>query len=166
MTFAMSLVPGKDLYTADSLSRAPTAEPGKNSIAFQDELESFVEAVTAALPASESRLKEYSEHQKSDPICSLICSYCAEGWPAQSNIPTNIQPFWEVRSELTVCNDLLLRGSHIVVPVSLQEQTLCKIHHGHQGMQKCRARANGVVWWPRMSEQISNIVFTCPECVK
>ena len=31
-------VPGKHLYTADALSRAPTAEPGKNSIAFQNEV--------------------------------------------------------------------------------------------------------------------------------
>ena len=159
-------VPGKDLYTADALSRAPTAEPGKNSVAFQSEIEMFVEAVTSAIPASDSRLKEYLEHQKSDPVCSLIRSYCAQGWPVQSKISTNMQPYWEVRSELTVCNDLLLRGSRIVVPVSLQEQTLHKIHHGHQGIQKCRARANSAVWWPRMSEQISNAVSTCPECVR
>jgi len=44
-------IPGKEL------SQAPTSEPGKNSIGFQNELEMFVEAVTSALPASDSRFK-------------------------------------------------------------------------------------------------------------
>jgi len=104
-------IPGKELYTADV---APTAKPGKNSIAFQNELEMFVEAVTFALPASDSRL---CEHQKSDPRCSLIRSYCVQGWPVQSHITTNLQPYWEVRSELTVCNDILLRGSRMRIVV-------------------------------------------------
>ena len=148
-------VPGKHLYTADTLPQAPTAEPRKNSIAFQNKVEVLVEAVTSTLPASNSRLKEHCEQQKSDPICSFIHSYCTQGWSVQS--------YWEVHSELTVCNDILLRGSRIVVSVALQEQTLNKIHHGHLGIQKCRARASIA---PRMSDQISNVVFNCPECVK
>ena len=45
----------------------------------------FVEAImycTSALLAKKFKLKEYSEHQRSGPIYSLICSYYAERWPA------------------------------------------------------------------------------------
>ena len=72
----------------------------------------------------------------------------------------------EVRSELTLCNDILPHGCHIVVLVLLWKQTLEKIHHGHQGIQKCRLRANSSVWWSRMSDQITEVVKSCPECTK
>ena len=159
-------VPGKNLCTADTLSRAPTAKPGPNSIAFQNELEVYMHLISSSLPASSARLQEYCDEQKEDPVCSLIRSYCATEWPDAADVPSNLKPYSEVRSELTLCNDILLRGCRIVVPVSLQKQTLEKIHHGHQGIQKCRSRANSSVWWPRMSDHITEMVKSCPECTK
>ena len=159
-------VPGKKLCTADTLSRAPIAEPGPNSIAFQNELELFMEAVTSSLPTSHNRLQEYCDEQKVDPVCSRIRSYCTSGWPDISQIPPDLKPYAEIRSELTLCNDILLRGWRIVVPTSLQNMTLEKIHHGHQGIQKCRSRANSSVWWPQMSQQITKMIKSCQECSK
>ena len=47
------------------------------------------------------------------------------------------------RSEerLTECKQLLMHGQRIVIPRSLQRETLKKIHEGHQGIERCRARA-------------------------
>jgi len=159
-------VPGKSLCTADTLSRAPTAVSGQNSIAFQNELEAFTDTITSSLPASNKRLQEYCDKQKTDATCSLVRSYCTDGWPDISDVSADLKPYSEICSELTICNDILLRGFRIVVPVSMQKQTLEKIHHGHQGMQKCRSRANSSVWWPRMSDQITELVKSCPECTK
>ena len=99
-------------------------------------------------------------------MCSLICSYCATEWPDAVDVPSNLKPYSEVRSELTLCNDILLHECRIVVPVSLQKPTLEKIHHGHQGIQKFRSRANSSAWWPRMSDHITEMVKFCPECTK
>ena len=41
-----------------------------------------------------------------------------------------------------------MRGTRIVIPKCLQHETLERIHEGHQGINKCRARANRSVWWP------------------
>ena len=155
-----------NLCTADTLSRAPVAEPGPNSIAFQNELEVCMHLITSSLPASSSRLQEYHDKQKEDQECSLIRSYCTTEWPDAADVPPNLKPYSEVRSKLTLCNDILLRGCRIVVPVSLQKQTLEKIHHGHQGIQKCRSRANSSVWWPRISDHITEMVKSCLECAK
>ena len=65
-------VPGKELYTADALSRAPSSIAGIVSQEFQNELESFVDTVTSMLPASSDRLGEYRTAQKADTICSII----------------------------------------------------------------------------------------------
>ena len=159
-------MPGKSLYTADILCQAPIAEPGPHSIAFQNELENFINVITASLPASNNTLQEYHDKQKEDTACALVCSYCASGWPDPSKVPTDLKPYSQVCSELTLCNDILLRGSRIVVPTCLHKQTLEKIHHGHQGIQKCRIRANSSVWWPSMYDQITDMVKHCPECTK
>ena len=52
------------------------------------------------------------------------------------------------------------------MPKSLQKQTLEKIYHGHQGIQKCRSRASTAVWWPLMSSLINTMVKSCVECSK
>ena len=51
--------PGKELYTADALSRAPSSVAGIVSQKFQTELEEFIDTVTSILPASKDRLEEY-----------------------------------------------------------------------------------------------------------
>ena len=84
----------------------------------------------ASLPASSSRLQEYRDKQKEDQECSLIRSYCTTEWPDAADVPPNLKPYSVVRSELILCNDILLRGCHIVVPVSLQKQTLEKFTMG------------------------------------
>ena len=63
-------------------------------------------------------------------------------------------------------NNLLLYGPRIVIPTSLQKEILSKIHEGHQGIQKCRLRANTSVWWPGISKHIKDLVEQCPTCVK
>jgi hypothetical protein len=67
---------------------------------------------------------------------------------------------------LTLQNDLLLHGNRIVVPASLQKETLQKIHQGHQGIQRCRQRANTSVWWPGLSDQIKDLVQQCHQCAR
>ena len=96
----------------------------------------------------------------------MIRHYCENGWPHKSQISDNLKQYCEIQSELSVCNDLLLRNCCIVVPKSLQKQTLEKIHHGHQGIQKCRSRASTAVWWPLMSSQINTMVKSCVEYSK
>lgn len=49
-------VPGKDLHTADTLSRAPLAKSSKEHIAEGELTESFVSAITSLLPGNEDCL--------------------------------------------------------------------------------------------------------------
>ena len=63
-------------------------------------------------------------------------------------------------------NNLLLCRPRIVIPVTLQQEILSKIHDGHQGIQKCRLRANMSVWWSDIAKQIKDIVEHCPTCTR
>ena len=157
-------VPGKLLYMADALSRAPVASTESSSTSWQVEAELLVEATIADLPAGKNRIKEYSDAQAADPVCSAITNYCRNGWPTdKKGLSAEIAPYWSSIGELTICGNLLLNENRIVVPKSMQKLTLTKIHNGHLGIQRCHKAA---VWWPGITHQLTNFVKQCPKCAK
>lgn len=58
------------------------------------------------------------------------------------------------RNELSITLGLLLYHDRIVILESLRSELLEIIHEGDQGINKCRARAQTSVWWPRISSDI------------
>ena len=104
--YTISHVPGKLLYTADALSRAPTS-PAEATTELEEEVEMQVETVVTALPATEQRLREYCDAQSRDETCSQVM-FCATTWPKKQDIAPNILPYWKVRECLTMHNGLLL----------------------------------------------------------
>jgi hypothetical protein len=41
-----------------------------------------------------------------------------------------------------------------------------KIHHGHLGIERCKARARSTLYWPGMISEIVDIVSKCDACVE
>ena len=66
-------VPGKCLYTANTLSRAPS---NQSDTRLQEEAEMLMEMYIAHLPASKERLESYCQAQVKDPTCSLVINFC------------------------------------------------------------------------------------------
>ena len=160
-------VPGKYLYTADTLSRSPSTTE-QNDHQLQEEVEVLMEVSVTNLPASAEKLDEYRKAQIVDKVCSTVTHYCHNGWPQKKNdLTVDLVPYWKARHNLTVDkNNLLLYGKRIVVPKPLRRETLEKIHMGHQGIQRCRLRANISVWWPGISQELENLVRQCPTCAR
>ena len=52
----------------------------------------------------------------------------------------------------------------IVVPPSMRADMLSQIHASHLGIVKCKQRAREALYWPGMSEQITNLVKDCHLC--
>eukprot|EP00731_Ephydatia_muelleri_P028828 Em0020g472a len=158
--------PGKQLFTADTLSRAPCPTATADNSIPDSEVELFVEALTSSTPITKSLLERYRSAQQTDPVCTALRQFCLNGWPSKQKITTNLKPFWLVRNDLSICNDLLLYGSRIIVPASLHPYTLQKLHDGHLGIQQCRLRATAAVWWPGLSQQIHKMIQDCHVCTK
>ena len=51
-----------------------------------------------------------------------------------------------------------------MIPASMREEILEGIHTGHQGITKCRERANLSVLWPGISKEIKSKVQLCHLC--
>ena len=164
MDYSVVHVPGKLLYTADTLSRAPRIST-ENDKELEEDIEHLMEVVVKSLPATEPRLEEYAKAQRLDPICSQIVEYCQQGWPDKHKIQLQLKPYWKVQGNLTVRQNLLMYGERIVVPHLLQKETLQRIHDGHQGIQRSQLRARTSVWWPGMVSQVKDFVENCSTCV-
>jgi len=164
--FTISYVPGRLLVIADTLSRAPVETPSNNDHELAIQSQAFVNLVLQCLPASEQRIEQIKESQQKDRGFVQIMSYCQSQWPDKASLSSNIQPYYSVRAELSVENGLLMRGCRIVIPPELQREILNKIHEGHLGITKCRARARQSVWWPGMSQELEKKVRDCYECCK
>ena len=158
--------PGKLLYTADTLSRAPVSPPPDQS--GEQEVEQWMIAAVQSLPASEQRLEKFALAQREDRVCAQLLKFCKTEWPAKQSLDPVLKPYWEARHKISVEGklDLLLYGSRIIVPHTMQTSTLDKLHQGHQGIQRCRLRAQQSVWWPGISSQIKEIIQRCPTCAE
>ena len=163
--YSVRHVPGKLLYTADALSRSPNPEPPSTSqIISQAEVESYIDAIVAQLPASSDCLLQYHDAQHNDPTCSEVINYCKTKWPEQHAMKSELKPYWQLRAQLSLHNDILLFRDRIVVPQTLRHRTMEKIHQGHQGITRYRLRVKSLVWWPGITNEIDSYVKQCPHC--
>ena len=107
-------------------------------------------------------MKEYVQAQSSDDVCSSLKRFCQQGWPAKNSLNPDLKLYWESRHKFTLdsSHGLLLYGTRIVVPRSLQSETLEKIH------RRCRLRARHSIWWPGISTQIKEKVQNFLICVQ
>ena len=160
--YTISHVPGKLLYTADALSRAPIANADVDYCDHATEL--FVQSVLSYLPASTDRLDVFRKAQSADPTCAKLMNFCSKGWPNRKEIQGDLLQYSAAKLHLSVVDNLLLYANRIVVPHSMRAEVLQKVHQGHQGIQRCRLRISSAVWWPRISRDIEDYIKSCPIC--
>ena len=133
--FTISHVPGKELTTANALSRAPSKST--SGVKQKQEIELYVENILLQLPASDKRLEEIAAAQKEDPICRKLFEYCKEEWPDMiQKLPSSLSPYWSSRGEISQVQGLLLKGPRLIIPSSMRLEILDRIHDGHQGIVK------------------------------
>ena len=81
-------------------------------------------------------------------------------WPKVSMM----RPYYGIRHELTIVDDIILRGSRLLMPTVLREQTLKLAHEGHQGIVKTKQLLREKVWWPGIDKAIEQLIRTCIAC--
>ena len=118
--------------------------------------------VLQELPVSEPCLKEIKEKQLQDETSQTLMKYCTSEWPDCNRIASSAKPYIPVANELSVY--ILLRGNRIVIPSSIRQEILEKLHCGHQGITKCRERACQSVWWLGIDEDIKIMIKKCWIC--
>ena len=156
-------IPGKLLVVADALSRKPIH--GETSTT-EVEVEAYVNTVSQSQPANDQHLNKIRWATEEDNTLQLVAKYTLTGWPRRSSdVIPEARPYHHVRHELSMADGMLLRDTRIVIPHVMRPDVLSKIHHGHQGVTKCRERAKQGVWWPGLSQEIADMVAACTHCI-
>ena len=165
--YVVNHVPGKSLWTADTLSRAPLkATRAHTDTSLLEDTNIYVDSVISNIPVGGDYLSSLREHLKADNTCSALMKYCTDGWPDKSLLQGELRKYWPDRAVLTVHDGLLLRGTRLVIPSALRGDVLQRLHEGHMGVTKCRNRAKQTVWWPGLSSQLNDMVLKCKTCIQ
>ena len=161
--FNLTYKPGKELFIADTLSRAPSPHLFLDD-STQDCEDQVHLVLDRVIPSVDARSR-YVAATKADPTLCLVSELLSRGWPDHKrSCPIQAKPFWSVRHQLAAADGLLLYGQRLVIPLVLRQEVMAGIHDGHFGESKCVLRARSAVYWPGCDDQIRNMVASCSIC--
>ena len=83
----------------------------------------------------------------------------------KSDLTEDIKPYFGIRDEITEMNGILMKGERVIVPSSLRKEMKARIHEGHLGIEKCKARARETMFWPGINGEMTEMVQQCSACL-
>ena len=153
--FEINYRPGKDIPTADALSRTPAGEPKKKEV---------VHSVTT-YPIKDKLMQHIRDATATDDVLTTLGETILRGWPENKiQVPTALLPYYHYRDELAVSDGVIMRGERVVIPTSLRREMKRRVHTGHLGINTCLRLARDVMYWPGMSSEVRQHVETCGTC--
>jgi hypothetical protein len=160
---SLSYKPGKEMTVADTLSRAPLTRQSPAS----DDWESQIHLIVSSLPVSDEMMLKFRAETSNDVTLQAVRGFLQHGWPDNKDeIPQDARAFKGFSDELSESDGLLFKGEQLIVPKTMQNDMLQRLHQGHLGRDKCLAMAREVLFWPGMTAQIINMVASCAVCNK
>ena len=88
-----------------------------------------------------------------------------QGWPdSRACVPLKLQEYFPFREELSIQNGVVFKGERIIVPSSLTQHIMDKVHASDLGVQGCLRRAKEAFYWPGIYKQITELISRCSNC--
>lgn len=158
---AITYTPGSKMHIADALSRAYISTNTEQ----QPQPELQIHSAIKYIPATPEKIEEIREACNADPTLTKLKEYVRSGWPKyKGNIPLSLYAYWPIKDSIHEENGLLFVENKIIIPAQCRSAILYKLHEGHLGMDKCKARARETMYWPNMNRDIDEYVSQCPTC--
>ena len=146
----MHFIPGKDLVVSDALSCA-SLEDDKPEIS-EEEMNCDVHSVTDDYPISEKMKQKITAETQSDEQLKNLRRYIEKGWPSErKQVDERVCMYFNHREELTILDNMILKGVRLVIPKSLRSEMKKLLHTGHLGIEKTRQFARSSLYWPGCS---------------
>ena len=161
----ITYVPGKNLQLADALSRDPLPEVAETDES--QELNMHVHTLIQNISVPYQTDAKLKDEIKNDEVLQKLKRTIREGWPNEKKeLSVDLKPFWDVRDVLTYEDGRIFKGEQLLIPKSLRNEMLIKIHEGHLGMDMCKRRARESIYWPGMSKEIDQLISKCDICLR
>ena len=163
--------PGRD-NPADYASRHPTTLDMPNRSALMNRVysvdkypqqiaEEYVNHIANTATPDSMQLENIKRATSQDQTLQKVIKAISSGdW---KNAPA---PFKTNKEEFSVTSDqqLLLRGTRIVMPASLTSQAIALAHEGHQGVVKTKQLIRSKIWFPDIDQLVEKAVKSCHAC--
>ena len=168
--FKIKYRPGEE-NTADYLSRHPR-EDNVSSGHEEKVAEYYVNFICETSIPKAMSLDEIKSATMSDKTVQKAIEFTRNGqWHKINQIEDDeidileLNTFRSLRDELTVHTDnILLRGTRIVMPKDLRIRAIKIAHEGHQGITKTKSFIRSKVWFPNINEEVEKIIGKCVAC--
>ena len=152
--------PGKEMLLADALSHLPSWTDT------QIKLDLRIDAILISAFTRSCLMKIAAETQW-DPILSTVHRLTLNGWPARhTNMSRIARNYWDFRDELSIEDDLLMKGEWVITPPSCRASIMDDLHKSHAGINKALALARTCVYWPGMKADVTDYIKGCPMCIE
>ena len=179
-TFQTTWRKGKEHQIPDALSRAPSKDPSSEDL--EDEINGtdFIQTVVSSIaitthdqPTNDSHiprmadplLEELKEAGAADPNYQALLTAVENGFANKpENMNENALPYWNTRADLWADGNLVMKGNRILIPASKRSEILTKLHSANLGIEATKRRARGMVYWPGIMSDITNVHRRCDPC--
>ena len=153
-------VGSKSVHLSDTLSRLVT--PGSDA-----NIPGLDVSIAQVLKIRPTHLEMLQEETKSDTALKELREHIIDGWPETLNdLSESLKPYWCFRDELALLDGVVMKSNRVVVPTAMREETLQRLHDGHQGLTATLQRARRTVYWPKLQDDVNMMLQTCEECQK
>ena len=167
--FEIKYKPTKNHANADGLSRLSTQtdfEFDRFESRENAEILCNIGEATDGLPLTH---KQIQSETLRDSLLKTVVLFTRRGnWPSYSRLSADLIPFYNQKNSLCVVNDMVLlqrQGlTRVVIPTILRDEVLRLLHEGHWGSTRIKQLARRYVWWPKINDDLENVVRNCAIC--
>ena len=93
-------------------------------------------------PMPAAQLPRVKDIATTDSVITALRDIIQRGWPnTKSGISENLYPYFDIRDELIVQDNLIFKGSQLVIPATMRREMMSLTHASHIGIEGCIRRA-------------------------
>ncbi|KAK3887563.1 hypothetical protein Pcinc_008269 [Petrolisthes cinctipes] len=100
-----------------------------------------------------------NETANNEELQAVITAIQSGNWDSPS-----VEDFRPSKNELTTQNGLVFKGAKLVIPQAARRRILCDLHTSYGSIEATRRRARDLYFWPRMNQQVTDLVKGCSIC--
>ena len=127
----------------------------------------MVHSLVKSLPVSSTKMDQFKRENESDPEMQAIHTQVKKGWALhKAEVPDLAKQFYDLKDEIHIADGIACIGQRLIVPKNMRKEKLERIHESHLGEEKCKPRARGTLYWPRMNIEISEMVSRYSTCLE
>ncbi|XP_061710675.1 uncharacterized protein K02A2.6-like [Cydia pomonella] len=161
--FKVVYKPGKYMFVADTLSRAPL--PDNISDKVSEEINDQSCFLLENVRFSDGKLRTIRQVTTDDDECQLIIKYIQSGWPhSKYEVNEKVRGHWSLRNSFEYVDGIIFKDNLVYIPKALRAEMISRVHDGHMGIDRCKRHARDVMFWPGMSRDVERRVRRCGAC--